>query len=46
MAKKIDEETMLENIENLRSELSETKGFLQTYMLDPDPDSAPLKTKD
>ena len=27
MAKKIDEETMLENIENLRSELSETKGY-------------------
>lgn len=25
MAKKIDEKTMLENIENLRSELSETK---------------------
>ena len=43
MAKKIDEETMLENIENLRSELSETKGFLQTYMLDPDPDSRPAE---
>jgi hypothetical protein len=34
---------MLENIENLRSELSETKGFLQTYMLDPDPDSRPAE---
>ena len=43
MTKKIDEETMLENIENLRSELSETKGFLQTYMLDPDPDSRPAE---
>ena len=43
MAKKIDEKTMLENIENLRSELSETKGFLQTYMLDPDPDSRPAE---
>lgn len=43
MAKKIDEETMLENIENIRSELSETKGFLQTYMLDPDPDSRPAE---
>ena len=40
MAKKIDEKTMLENIENLRSELSETKGFLQTY---PDPDSRPAE---
>ena len=43
MAKKIDEETMLENIENIRSELSETKGFLQTYMLDPDPDARPAE---
>ena len=45
MAKKIDEETMLENIENLRSELSETKGFLQTCSIQI-PTPAPLKTKD
>ena len=46
MTKKIDEETMLENIENLRSELSETKDSCRHTCSIQIPTPAPLKTKD